>query len=149
MNGGLIIPNKDTARALNDLARHKAIVRILSDIRMDMEICEIEGWDKREYINELKSLLNSIGGQPMIAIKDLTRLPTNCSSCDFLHHRMNGTYVCSVSKQPNHTRELVTLHGSDRPGWCPLVVIEDYEYEFVKDAFASLDELLLHGAKRE
>jgi hypothetical protein len=57
------IPDKDTARALNDLARHKAIVRLLNDIRMDMEICEIEGWDKNEYLNLLKQLLNSIGGQ--------------------------------------------------------------------------------------
>ena len=63
MNGGLIIPNKDTARALNDLARHKAIVRILNDIRIDMEICEIEGWDKTEYLNLIRQLLNSIGGQ--------------------------------------------------------------------------------------
>ena len=61
MNGGVIIPNKDTARALNDLARHEAIVRILNDIRMDMEICEIEGWDKTEYIKQLKKLLDSIG----------------------------------------------------------------------------------------
>jgi hypothetical protein len=57
------IPDEDTARALNDLARHKAIVRLLNDIRMDMEICEIEGWDKNEYLNLLKQLLNSIGGQ--------------------------------------------------------------------------------------
>ena len=63
MNGGVIIPNKDTARALNDLARHKTIVRILSDMRMDMEICEIEGWDKNEYLNLIRQLLNSIGGQ--------------------------------------------------------------------------------------
>ena len=62
MNGGVTIPDKDTARALNDLARHKAIVRILSDIRMDMEICEIEGWDKNEYLNLIRQLLNSIGG---------------------------------------------------------------------------------------
>ena len=61
MNGGVIIPNEDTARALNDLARHEAIVRILNDIRMDMEICEIEGWDKTEYIKQLKKLLDSIG----------------------------------------------------------------------------------------
>ena len=61
MNGGVIIPDKDTARALNDLARHTAIVRILNDIRMDMEICEIEGWDKTEYIKQLKKLLDSIG----------------------------------------------------------------------------------------
>lgn len=61
MNGGVIIPNKDAARALNDLARHKAIVRILNDIRMDMEICEIEGYDKNEYLNLIRELLNSIG----------------------------------------------------------------------------------------
>lgn len=61
MSGGLIIPDKETAKALNDLARHTAIVRILSDIRMDLEICEIEGWDKMEYINKLKQLLNSTG----------------------------------------------------------------------------------------
>lgn len=60
MNGGVIIPNKDTARALNDLARHKAIVRLLADIRIDLEICELEGWDKTEYINKLKELLDSI-----------------------------------------------------------------------------------------
>ena len=58
MNGGLIIPDKDTAKALNDLARHKAIVRILSDIRMDMEICDIEGWNKTEFIRMLQDVIN-------------------------------------------------------------------------------------------
>ena len=66
MNGGVTIPDEDTARSLNDLARHKAIVRILNDIRMDMEICEIEGWDKNEYLNLIRQLLNSIGGQDEI-----------------------------------------------------------------------------------
>ena len=61
MNGGVIIPDKDTARALNDLARHTAILRILKDVRFDLEICEIEGWDKTEYIKQLKKLLDSIG----------------------------------------------------------------------------------------
>ena len=61
MSGGLIIPDKETAKAFNDLARHTAIVRILNDIRIDMEICEIEGWDKTEYIKQLKKLLDSIG----------------------------------------------------------------------------------------
>ena len=61
MNGGLIIPDKETAKALNDLARHTAILRILEDVRIDLEICEIEGWDKTEYIKQLKKLLDSIG----------------------------------------------------------------------------------------
>ena len=63
MNGGMIIPDKETAKALNDLARHKAIVRLLADIRIDLEICELEGWDKTDYINRLKALLNSIGSE--------------------------------------------------------------------------------------
>jgi hypothetical protein len=63
MSGGLIIPDKKTAKALNDLARHTAIVRILADIRVDLMICEIEGWDRAEYINQLKKLLDSIGGR--------------------------------------------------------------------------------------
>ena len=60
MSGGLIIPDKETAKALNDLARHKAILRLLNDVRIDMEICEIEGWDKREYLNWLKELIDSM-----------------------------------------------------------------------------------------
>lgn len=63
MSGGVIIPDRETAKALNDLARHTAIVRILSDIRMDMEICEIEGWSKSEYLNLIRHLLDSIGRQ--------------------------------------------------------------------------------------
>jgi len=63
LNGGLIIPDKETAKALNDLARNTAIARILNDIRMDMEICEIEGWDKNEYLNLIRELLNSIGAK--------------------------------------------------------------------------------------
>lgn len=60
MNGGVIIPDKETAKALNDLARHKAIVRLLADILIDLEICELEGWDKTEYINKLKELLDGM-----------------------------------------------------------------------------------------
>lgn len=58
---GLIIPDNETAKALNDLARHTAIVRILADIRVDLMICEIEGWDKTEYIKLLQEQINSLG----------------------------------------------------------------------------------------
>ena len=63
MSGGLIIPDEETAKALNDLARHTAILRILKDVRIDLEICEIEGWDKTEYLNLIRQLLNSMGEQ--------------------------------------------------------------------------------------
>ncbi len=61
MSGGVIIPDKETAKKLNELARHKQIVRLLADITADMTICELEGWDRMEYINMLKGLINSLG----------------------------------------------------------------------------------------
>lgn len=46
-------------KALNTLARHQMIERLYRDILIDMTVCEIEGWDKMEYINELSDLINS------------------------------------------------------------------------------------------
>jgi hypothetical protein len=65
MSGGVIIPDKETAKKLNELARHQQIVRLLSDIRTDMMICELEGWDKMEYVNQLRALLDSLGNNPV------------------------------------------------------------------------------------
>ena len=58
---GVIISGKETAKALNDLARHQMIVKLLADIRADLMICDIEGWDKKEYLDQIKSMLNQIG----------------------------------------------------------------------------------------
>ena len=46
--------------AVNALARKKFEMRLLADIKVDLMICEIEGWDKREYIDELKLLINGL-----------------------------------------------------------------------------------------
>lgn len=55
----------EARKALNDLARHQLIVKLLTDVRMDMMVCEIEGWDKMEFINILKAELNKLGkGKP-------------------------------------------------------------------------------------
>lgn len=35
-----------TRRAFNRLAREKMKLRLLADIRMDLMVCELEGWDK-------------------------------------------------------------------------------------------------------
>ena len=48
------------AKTVNDLARLKFKEQILKEIMFDLMVCEIENWDKKEYINELKKLLNSI-----------------------------------------------------------------------------------------
>lgn len=48
------------AKTVNDLARLKFKEQLLKEIMFDLMVCEIENWCKKEYINELKKLLNSI-----------------------------------------------------------------------------------------
>ena len=43
----------ETRRAMNDKARLEAITRLEADILIDMAVCEIEGWDKLEYISNV------------------------------------------------------------------------------------------------
>ena len=58
-------PTKDEnyifpAKAVNTLARKRFLEHLLRDIQVDLMICELEGWDKKEYIKEIKSLINGI-----------------------------------------------------------------------------------------
>lgn len=50
----------ETRKALNDLARHQLIVRILQEIEFDLMICEIEGWDKKKFIRQIQSAVDKI-----------------------------------------------------------------------------------------
>jgi hypothetical protein len=49
-----------TRRAFNRLAREKMKLRLLADIRMDLMVCEMEGWDKLEYLDELLALVQEL-----------------------------------------------------------------------------------------
>lgn len=65
-----------TAQTVNEFARARLKHKLLADILVDLMICEIEGWCKREYIRDLRALLNGIaldGGvvTPNVAIKRL------------------------------------------------------------------------------
>lgn len=42
-----------------ELARHQMIVKLEADILFDMQVCDIEGWDKTEYLKMLKELIDS------------------------------------------------------------------------------------------
>lgn len=53
----LITEDENTRIALNVLARHQTIYNLYRDILTDMMVCEIEGWDKKEYLNQLKSVI--------------------------------------------------------------------------------------------
>lgn len=56
---GILFTAKE-ARAVNNLARQEMIRRLLADILLDLTICEIEGWDKKEYIRMLQGEINRI-----------------------------------------------------------------------------------------
>ena len=57
-----------TRRAFNRLAREKMKLRLLADIRMDLMVCELEGWSKLEYLDELLALVQELrkGGKGMM-----------------------------------------------------------------------------------
>lgn len=44
--------------ALQRLAREQIKTKLLADIRTDLMICQLEGWDQLEYLNELHQLIS-------------------------------------------------------------------------------------------
>ena len=48
------------AKTVNALARMKFQEQLLKEIMFDLMVCEIEGWDKREYIRQIRKLINGI-----------------------------------------------------------------------------------------
>lgn len=46
--------NDGISKALNNLCREQMIHRLLHDIRIDLEVCKLEGWNPKEYIDRLK-----------------------------------------------------------------------------------------------
>lgn len=52
--------SQDIGWALNEKARHQMRLQLLNDIRMDITVCQIEGWDYREYIIGLRDLINGL-----------------------------------------------------------------------------------------
>ena len=62
--GVTLNPDTPEARkALNRLAREKMKYRLLADISLDLVICELEGWEKTEYLAELKEMIDTLGGE--------------------------------------------------------------------------------------
>lgn len=60
MKNKILPPNSDeqTRRKFNQLGREEMKRKILADILVDLTICELEGWDKLEYLDEIKQLIN-------------------------------------------------------------------------------------------
>lgn len=50
----------NSAKELNDLARHQLIKKVLADILIDMNICRLEGWDIMEFPRMIKAEIDRI-----------------------------------------------------------------------------------------
>lgn len=50
----------DIGEALNRKARESMKARLMGDIIVDMAVCEIEGWNKLEYLDELEELIRRL-----------------------------------------------------------------------------------------
>ena len=48
-----LFEEEDAPRMLNKLAREEMKELVMRDILCDMAVCEIEGWDKLEYLDDL------------------------------------------------------------------------------------------------
>jgi hypothetical protein len=59
--------DRDYVKTVNDLARAKFKKKMLTDILCDMQICEIEGWCKLDYLNEIRELINSLCADAVLA----------------------------------------------------------------------------------
>lgn len=48
----------DIGIALNTLAREQMKYKLMADIRADIEVCKLEGIDYKEYLRELKTIID-------------------------------------------------------------------------------------------
>lgn len=60
MKTKILPPKSDeqTLRKFNKLCREEMKKKLLADILVDLTICELEGWDKLEYLDDIKDLIN-------------------------------------------------------------------------------------------
>lgn len=45
-------------KALQILCREQLKLKLLADINQDIMVCKIEGWDYKEYLNSLVTMIN-------------------------------------------------------------------------------------------
>lgn len=52
--------SKEERYQFNKLARLQSITKLEKDILFDLRVCQIEGWDCREYIRMIRDMLNKL-----------------------------------------------------------------------------------------
>ena len=51
---------KEVALAMNKLAREKFKEKLMQEILFDLSVCKIEGWPIKQYVNDLKNLIDDV-----------------------------------------------------------------------------------------
>ena len=59
MKNCIITQSKQNAIALNTLAREQTKLKLLQDIKFDITVCRIENIDYKQYLVELKEIIDS------------------------------------------------------------------------------------------
>lgn len=49
--------DEETRRKVQELARESMKMRLLDDIKKDILVCSLEGWDYKEYLTDLCTLI--------------------------------------------------------------------------------------------
>ena len=121
-----IVVDPDTSETRYQMqrpARHQAITKLYADILMDMQVCEIEGWDKMEYIAMLQNLLNSIGEEQMKPEETKSAEVPRKTITDILD-QMAADFCDNYCKWPEKYTEGGVEHSGrlyeERCGECPL-----------------------------
>lgn len=52
-----VLTGDGAPEALNRLAREQMKHKLLADIRTDLMVCDLEGWDQRAYLRDLHRLI--------------------------------------------------------------------------------------------
>lgn len=60
MTGWKFNTHPDIARQIQELSRHEMIQKLLQDILADISICQLEGWDWREFPQMIKKEMDRI-----------------------------------------------------------------------------------------
>lgn len=50
--------NPETGKVLNRLAREQMKLKLMADINVDIMVCQLEGIDYKEYLKELKEIID-------------------------------------------------------------------------------------------
>lgn len=53
----MILTGEGAPHALNQLAREQMKLKLLADIRVDLVVCELEGWNPRDYLRDLHEVI--------------------------------------------------------------------------------------------